>query len=297
MRAGSDDLARDPFELTARRTNWRDLGPRLASAAVLGPIALWCIWQGGIAWLVLIGVGFAGVTMEWARLVEHGLAAWPSLAMLAGVLAAGGAAGMQHPGLAAVLLLFTALSVWGLAVPNTHACWLAFGVLYLGAAEVALIWLRADAGGESGAIGRANVLFLVLLVWASDTGAYVFGRVFGGPKLAPRLSPGKTWSGAVGGLVTALAVGLQFAFIGDTLMQRGGMHVLRTSAVAGGLAIVSQLGDLFESGLKRHFGAKDSSNLIPGHGGLLDRMDALLAAAPFAALLVLSKGRGALLWG
>jgi len=297
MRVGSGDLARDPSEPAARTRNWRDLRPRLASAAVLGPIALWCIWQGGLAWLVLIGVGFAGLTMEWAHLAEHRLAEWPSLAMLVGILAVGAAAGLQHPGLAIVLLFFSSLLVWGFAFPDARARWLAFGVLYLGVAEVALIWLRAGAADETGVIGRANVLFLVLLVWASDTGAYVFGRLLGGPKLAPRLSPGKTWSGAVGGLVTALAVGLQFAFVGDTLMQRGSTHFFRTGAVAGGLAIISQLGDLFESGLKRHFGAKDSSNLIPGHGGLLDRMDALLAAAPFAALLLLSKGRGALLWG
>jgi phosphatidate cytidylyltransferase len=171
------------------------------------------------------------------------------------------------------------------------ACWaltqrwaLAVGVLYVGVAGLALIWLRAD-----GIAGRMNVLFLLLVVWASDIGAYLVGRALGGPKLAPTISPGKTWSGAAGGLLAAAAVGLAIALSASGLPGW-------TTLVAGALGVVSQGGDLLESAIKRRFGVKDSGRLIPGHGGLLDRLDGVLAAAPMAALLAAALGRGVHLW-
>ncbi len=158
------------------------------------------------------------------------------------------------------------------------------GIVYIAVPAVALIWLRDDA-----AAGRANLMFTVFIVWASDIGAYLFGRLFGGPKLAPAISPGKTWSGALGGLLCAVAVGLAAValYSGDA-----GRAIL----VAAILGVVSELGDLLESGIKRHFGVKDSGGLIPGHGGLLDRLDGLMAAGPAACLLVAAIGRGVELW-
>jgi len=160
-----------------------------------------------------------------------------------------------------------------------------FGLCYLAPATLALLWLRGDA--ES---GRATVLFIILVVWASDIGAYLAGRLIGGPKLAPRISPGKTWSGAVGGLAAAVAVGLAVANL-----EPDGVPV-SAMLVAGCLGIASQLGDLLESGLKRRFGVKDSGRLIPGHGGLLDRLDGVLLAAPVAAVVILALGQGMRLW-
>jgi phosphatidate cytidylyltransferase len=174
-------------------------------------------------------------------------------------------------------------------------------------ATVALLWLRGDP-----AAGRANLLFLFLLIWASDIGAYLAGRLIGGPRLAPLISPGKTWSGAAGGIAAALAVGWGAAWIlpmagpmgahlgGQTGGQAGG-HMgpgdpAWIAAVALGLCVIGQLGDLAESWAKRRFGVKDSGALIPGHGGLLDRLDALIAVAPFAALLAFYLGRGVLFW-
>jgi phosphatidate cytidylyltransferase len=151
--------------------------------------------------------------------------------------------------------------------------------LYFAAGGIALVHLR----GES-ANGFANVLFLLLLVWSTDIGAYVAGRAIGGPKLAPAISPGKTWSGAVGGLACALVVAL---IAGAT---PGGF------VLAACLSITSQIGDLAKSVAKRYFGVKDSSHLIPGHGGLLDRLDGLLAAAPLAALFEFARGGGLALW-
>ena len=173
---------------------------------------------------------------------------------------------------------------WGLAGGTPWL--LAGGTLWMLLAAVALLWLRADP-----ATGRANLLFLMLLIWASDIGAYLVGRLVGGPLLAPRISPGKTWSGAAGGLVAALAVGWAAASLLPAATEPA-----RVAEVALVLCVIGQLGDLAESWAKRHFGVKDSGTLIPGHGGLLDRLDALIAVAPFAALLALFLGHGVLLW-
>jgi phosphatidate cytidylyltransferase len=158
------------------------------------------------------------------------------------------------------------------------------GSVYILLAATALTWLRFAA-----LVGRDNVLFLLLLVWSSDIGAYAAGRAVGGPKLAPRISPGKTVSGAIGGLLAAVLVGVAAATMASTPPLRAGI-------VAGMLGLVAQAGDLLESFAKRRFGVKDSGRLIPGHGGLLDRLDALLAVALAAGLLVLFEGRGGVLW-
>ncbi len=148
---------------------------------------------------------------------------------------------------------------WG-AMCRWHRLPLLLGLLYAAAAAASLWALRR--------MELRPVLFLLLVVWCSDIGAYVAGRVVGGPRLAPAISPGKTWSGAAGGLLAAVV---------------GGMLVTRVNAwwamAAAGLGIASQLGDLGESALKRHYGVKDSGRSIPGHGGLLDRLDGLMAAA------------------
>ena len=126
--------------------------------------------------------------------------------------------------------------------------------------------------GRSPARGAGVVLFLLAVVWSSDVGAYVTGRLFGGPRLAPSISPGKTWSGAAGGLASAVLVGAAAAGLGWG-------HVGLVMLAAGVLGIAAQIGDLLESAVKRHFGVKDSGRLIPGHGGLLDRLDGLMAAS------------------
>ena len=160
----------------------------------------------------------------------------------------------------------------------------AAGFVYVLPAAVAVLWLRDDA-----VAGWANVLFVILTVSLTDVGAYLSGRLIGGAKLAPSISPGKTWSGAAGGLAVALVVGLAAAALTDGALWRG-------PAVAAGLSVASQIGDLLESAIKRHFGVKDSGGLIPGHGGLFDRLDGLLTAAPVAALLAVALGRGVELW-
>jgi len=163
--------------------------------------------------------------------------------------------------------------------------WPAAGLFYIGLCGFSLILLR----GEDWA-GLLNTLFMVLIVWASDTGAYLAGRALGGPKLAPAISPGKTWSGAAGGLLAAILVGAGAA----SLLAPGGAS--RAAAIAAMLGVMSQAGDLLESAIKRRFGVKDSSSLIPGHGGVFDRLDGVMAAAPLATAFALLAGRGAPLW-
>jgi phosphatidate cytidylyltransferase len=263
---------------------WRDLRVRLTTALVLGPLVLACIWLGGMWFLALMAVALAGLAWEWVRLCGGAGLGAAGLAMPGLVLLAGGLAALGLPWLAVALLPMGAALLWRLAGPLPRG-FLALGVLYLGLFGVAFITLRLDAGA-----GRANVFFLLLLVWASDSAAYVAGRALGGPKLWPAVSPGKTWSGAFGGLLGAMLVGVLAALLVAPA------PLLWAALVAGGLGVVSQAGDLLESGIKRRFGVKDSSHLIPGHGGLLDRLDGFLAAAPLAAALSMILGSGVYLW-
>ena len=260
---------------------WADLRQRVLSAAVLAPVALVCLWLGGWAWSVLVGLGAGGIAVEWARLCGGSPWGARGLGVAGAILLAWAVAALGNAG-AGLLVLLAGSTL--LAVLARRPL-LAIGALYAGLSAVALPWLRAED-----ASGRANLLFLVMVVWASDVGAYIVGRLVGGAKLWPAVSPGKTWSGAGGGLLCAMLAGL----LAGSMLAPG--PAWRMLGLAGGLGILAQLGDLLESGVKRRFGVKDSSRLIPGHGGLLDRLDGLLAAAPAAALLALVLGRGAFLW-
>ena len=261
------------------RGRWGDLRLRTLSAAVLAPAVLLCIWFGGPAWTVLMAVTGVGLGLEWAALCGCSVKRLPGLAVPVAIGAAG------------------ALASWRWGVPALAACvliavlagrrWLALGVVYVGVAFIALASLRV------GASGRVDLLFLVLTVWACDIGAYAVGRLVGGPKLAPWISPGKTWSGAAGGLAAAVSAGLSVV---EWLAPVGASAVWRVMAVALLLGVASQAGDLLESWMKRRFGVKDSGRSIPGHGGLLDRLDGMLAAAPVAAAIAAMTGRGGALW-
>jgi phosphatidate cytidylyltransferase len=160
-----------------------------------------------------------------------------------------------------------------------RAAWIAFGVLYVAAPCLAVLWLR-----DGVQFGREIVMWLAITVWTTDMAAFACGKIVGGPRLAPSISPAKTWAGFVGGV--AGAVGVSAA-----LVALFGLETTWFGAVLGlGVGLVAQAGDLLESGLKRRFGVKDTGALIPGHGGALDRMDAMMTAAPFVAALVWLNG-------
>ena len=265
-----------------RPVRWGDLRKRALSAALLGPTSLLCIWLGADAWTVLLGLAATGLACEWVIMCGWRPLRPPGAAVPLVVLLAAALSVVNQEQLALAALAAGFIAVWAASGGRLS---LAAGVLYVGLASVALMWLRGD-----GAAGRANVLFIVLVVWASDVGAYAAGRWFGGPRLAPRISPGKTWAGAVGGLMLAMVVGEWAAQVAGTSAPG------RAALVAAALSVAAQCGDLLESAIKRRFGVKDSGGLIPGHGGLLDRRDGLLTAAPAAALLALLLGRGVHLW-
>ncbi len=243
---------------------------RLLSSLVMIPVALAAVWFGGIAFAVLCGaVGFA-IVWEWVRMVTGGRFG------LADTLAAGLVA------IAALVTLVAPLTALGLvlvgAVVSLLAAhqargWMVSAVLYAGIPVVALVWLR-----QSGGLGV--VVWLMLTVWASDKGADAIGRLIGGPLLLPRISPKKTWAGLLGGMLCAGAISGVYAVYGVSSQPWFAV------AVAGAvLAVVAQAGDFFESGVKRRWGAKDSSQLIPGHGGVMDRVDGLLTVAVVWAMV------------
>jgi phosphatidate cytidylyltransferase len=254
---------------------------RVVSALVLAPLALGLVAVGGWAFALLMALMLVLMAVEWRALTEArssrreaGLAGGIALVvgLVAVLLAATG-----RPDAALIVLLagapVAAVLTWRFGVPPL---WAGFGVLYLGVPLVALIWLRAVAD-----VGLMLLIWLLIVVWTTDTAAYFVGRHLGGPKLAPRISPSKTWSGLCGGVLGAGLVGMVAAVLA------GCERPWQAGWVGAALAMVAQAGDLAESSLKRRAGVKDSGTLIPGHGGLLDRVDGLLFAAPALAVVVL----------
>ena len=264
---------------------WIDLRLRVLSAAVLAPAVLACVWFGGIAFLILMLGATLGLCLEWSRLHRWRDTAPATLLLIATACGSVLAAGLDQGVMALAVLAIGGLTL-ALVLPSGGPATGFLGLPYVAAGAAALTWLRADPE-----VGREEVFFLLLLVWASDIGAYITGRLVGGPRLAPSVSPNKTWSGAIGGLCTAVGVALAICFV----IKAPGSIVV-SALMAASLGVVAQAGDLFESAIKRRVGAKDSGHLIPGHGGLLDRLDALLAAAPVAVLLALAAGRGVIFW-
>jgi len=252
-----------------------DLRARVVSSVILGPLVLLAVLLGGYVYAALIFLMALLGVREWVRLVgpaERELAKELSYgfliaALIVEVLVGPAPASFVLIALSAVLLMAVA------AHGYSHRRLIAFGIPYVGFAAVALLWLRQQPDD-----GVELVLWLSISVWSTDIGGYVAGRTIGGPKLAPRISPNKTWSGFAGAIVGAVIFG------GLVALLFGAEMPLLAGAFAGVLAIVAQMGDLFESAIKRKFGVKDSGRLIPGHGGMLDRVDGLIAAAPVLAV-------------
>jgi len=245
----------------------------------MGPVALAAVWFGAPYFPLLVALLAFGMGREWARLSGgDALAAKTSVVLTLVLTVAAAALGL--PLIALLLAVLGSLATWVAAQLSAAPAprWTAAGTLWLAVPCLAILWIAQGTNGRTN--GRAAILWLFAVVWASDIGAYAAGRAFGGPRLAPSLSPNKTWAGAVGGIVASGLVGWAAA----VLLAAPVAIMVATSLV---LAIAAQLGDLAESMAKRHFGAKDSGALIPGHGGLLDRLDSLLTAAAVLGLLTL----------
>ena len=263
---------------------------RIVSSLVLAPIAIAAAYFGGIAFIVFWAIAAFAVLWEWDTLVcRHDRN--PVLAT--GALALAGSAlllAMDRWDIAMAIVALGFLGVAALA-SKMRPVWCASGLVYAAAIVIAPVLLRRDAS-----LGFAAILFLFVVVWLTDITAYFVGRAAGGPKLMRRVSPNKTWSGAVGGTVAGVLGGVVVA----SQFGMGGLAAV--AAVAFVLSVVSQAGDLAESAIKRQFDAKDASQLIPGHGGLMDRLDGFVAAASAAALIGIAHGgfnapaRGLMVW-
>ena len=263
-----------------------DFSTRLASAAVLAFVALAGAWLGGWPAILVTVAAVVVVHLEWAHVTEASRAA-DSLPYTAAVVLSVLLAGTGRMAMSFAVVAIAALVA---AILGRNA-WRPVGVVYAALFGISLLAIRLAPDH-----GLFAIVFLFAVVWATDTGAYSAGRLIGGPKLWPAVSPKKTWSGAVGGLVAALAA----AAVATALVAEVRLTVA-LAIVALGLSLASQAGDLFESSVKRRFGVKDSGNLIPGHGGLMDRVDGLIFASCLAALIGWVHGgtelaRGLLVW-
>jgi phosphatidate cytidylyltransferase len=266
----------------------RNLVTRILAALVLIPVAIALAYAGGWLWLSLVVLAAVGLYVEWLMVVG---AARQMPVVAAGVVALVLAGAGLALGRIEVSLGILALGVAVTAVTAAERRgWVALGLGYASAALVASVLVRLDQ-----VWGFVALMLILLIVWVTDIGGYFAGRGLGGPKLWPRVSPKKTWAGAIGGFTASLAVAAGFAALGLGKM----VPLLLLAAV---LSIVSQLGDLFESAVKRAFGVKDSSQIIPGHGGLLDRLDGYVFAVVAAALIGFLRhgadgvGRGLMVW-
>ncbi|RDV01240.1 phosphatidate cytidylyltransferase [Undibacter mobilis] len=263
---------------------------RVISAAVMAPVAIGAAWWGGWIFAVFWVLAALAVLWEWI-----GLVAGRDHRML--VLSCGGAivlaailAWTDHPVAALLLMALGALAA-SIFVTRAQRLWIVGGIGYAGSMMLAPMILR----GED-VMGFIAIVLLFAVVWTTDVLAYFTGRAIGGPKLMPAVSPKKTWSGAIGGTIGAVAAAVAVA----TLF--GGFNTAAIAGLAVVLSVVSQAGDLLESHIKRHFNAKDASQLIPGHGGAMDRLDGFWAAAIVAVAIGIVRGgldepaRGLLIW-
>jgi phosphatidate cytidylyltransferase len=268
----------------------RDFGVRLVSGLVLAAVALGLTFAGVWAFAALVLAVALIVAWEWGRIVRGVGIDTIFVVHAATVIAAVALAALGLSALAVIAVLVGAILA-GLLGFGQLGHISALGVLYAGLPAIALMWLRG-----SNRFGLEAIVFLFLVVWASDTAAYAAGRTFGGPKLMPSVSPKKTWSGLVGALVGGGLVGALFA----VALPGFSAGVLIPTGI--GLALMAQMGDLMESALKRWHDVKDASSLIPGHGGFMDRVDGLIFAAIVAALFAAfinfhAPARALLSWG
>ncbi len=257
-----------------------DLRVRLISALVMVVLSLSGVWFGGWGWALMAASVMAAIAFEWGRMIAPKADDLVPRALIAALC-----------GLCFVLLppTFEGIAAFGFFLtlarsPRQYGYLALAGSVYLALSGWALAGLR----GQDDA-GRAMMFGLFAIVWSTDSMAYVVGRVFGGPKLFPAISPNKTWSGSIGGTLAGIVAGALYGWL-------SGGHWIAWAMVGWLLAFTAQAGDFLESLAKRHYGVKDASGVIPGHGGVLDRLDGHLAAAlAFVALLLMTPGLKAML--
>lgn len=310
-RSEADDIVTDD-PIPARKSP-SNLTLRVLSALVLAPPVLAAVWWGGLPFQLLV-LSLAGLTAwEYGRLIAPGVRWDVRLFLLYFALYTIVKDVLEPRQTSWAVMAFVAVFLALVAgymhrKGKVNSVWLLIAMpLYVGLPFISMLWLRMESGGH----GLALFLFLLLAVWATDIGAYAAGRTIGGPKLAPRISPKKTWAGLIGGMISAATLGGLFGaaqggdWLPDWLVPAASVGVphdvtlpavLTYAGIGALIAVAGQAGDLFESHLKRRVNVKDSSNLIPGHGGVLDRIDGLLFAAPLFALFEWLAGEWVRFW-
>jgi phosphatidate cytidylyltransferase len=254
-----------------QKSQTNDLPIRIASAVVMIAISVSCAWFGGIGWAILAAFVMGGVAYEWGRMISPNATLLWLRAFVAAIC-----------GVCFVLLprAYEAIAAFGFFITlfgwsKKAGFWAIVGTLYLAASGWALAGLRG-----SDEVGRTLLFGLFAVCWATDSAAYAFGRTIGGPKLLPAISPNKTWSGSIGGTLAGILAGMLYAQLSHT-------NMMSWAIIGWVLAVACQGGDLLESLAKRYFGVKDASGMIPGHGGILDRLDGHLSAASTLVFLLL----------
>lgn len=257
---------------------------RVASALVLAPLAIIVVLLGGWPFVLVWCLAAMIVYWEWtAEIVKA-----PRSAEIAGVGVLAVAGLLAASGFPSMALLVIAVGAGALAaLGGMRRLWCGAGLLYAGLVLAGPMLLRRDLHPDFGVLA---LFYLFAVVWATDILALFAGRRIGGPKLAPSISPKKTWSGAIAGALGGVAAGAAVAAVGSNLLNLPKTNILAATGLALLLSVVAQGGDLLESAVKRRFGVKDSGRIIPGHGGLMDRLDGFLAAAGAAALLGVARG-------
>ncbi len=249
-------------------SKWADLGVRTASTLFLVPVVLAIVWLGGIwftAMIVALGILMA---MEWVRIAYGN----NKIQLLIHEVAAASVI-MGSLKLSLLALFFLSVVSWFLQRKDGFNFWRLIGVCYIGLPILAFDVLRNDA-----VFGFIAVLWCMTIVWSADVMAYFFGRIIGGPKMAPLISPKKTWAGMLGAIFGAAVFSCAVSYFFE-------LSLMPLAILAGMLAVLEQGGDIFESAFKRRFGVKDSGTLIPGHGGVLDRVDGLITVVSCAAII------------
>lgn len=275
--AGADPATK-PAATPSSLDQGKNLSLRIVSSAVMAPVAIAVTYMGGWPFGLFWTIAAIGVLYEWMRLVARPVDRHAFLTGVGTITASAVLMAINHPIVAVLIIALGALGAAAVASVR-RPIWLAAGVAYAGLLVYAPLFIREDTGH-----GFIVIIMLFAIVWATDIVGYFVGRAVGGPKLAPAISPKKTWSGAIAGAIAAIAGALTVASL-SSLQPTFPLAVLALL-----LSACSQSGDLLESKIKRMFDAKDAGNLIPGHGGLMDRLDGFWAAAVAAALIGALRG-------
>ncbi len=267
----ADNITPQALASGTRKSRANDLPIRVASAVVMIVVSVSCAWFGGVGWAILAAFVMGAVAYEWGRMISPEA----TLLWLRAISAA-------FCGICFVMLprTYEIIAAFGFFVTllgwsKKAGFWAILGTMYLAASGWALAGIR---GGDE--VGRTLLFGLFSICWATDSAAYAVGRALGGPKLFPAISPNKTWSGSIGGTLAGIAAGILYSQLSHT-------NMMAWAIIGWVLAVACQGGDLLESLAKRYFGVKDASGVIPGHGGVLDRLDGHLSAASALVFLIL----------